>query len=196
MAFRISGILMVISFLFALCTGNLPSLAEATVSGCGKAVTVTLSLLGMMCLWGGLMRVAEVTGILKRLERLLRPLLSRIFPDAARSGRGIPEIAAAIVANILGIGNAATPLALRAMERLSEGHRDCASDDMVTFTVLGTAFPSLIPTTVLSLLTAAGSHRAFAILPAVWLTSLCLSLFAVLTARGLRHLKRKDVTPS
>ena len=190
MAFRVSGILMAISFLFALWTGNLEALAEATVNGCGKAVTVTLSLLGMMCLWGGLMRVAEVTGILRRLAILLHPLLSRIFPDAARRGRGIPEISAAIIANILGIGNAATPLALRAVERLSEGTRDSASDDMVTFTVLGTAFPSLIPTTVLSLLTAAGSHHAFAILPAVWLTSLCLSAFAILTARGLRHLSR------
>lgn len=186
MALRIAGILILISLPFALVTGNLSALSESAMQGCGKAVSLTASLLGMMCLWNGLMRVAEKTGVLRVLCRLLHPLLGKIFPDAAQKGRGLPEITAAVVANLLGIGNAATPLAVRAMEVLAEGKRESATDDMVTFTVLGTAFPSVIPTTVLSLRTAAGSVAPFAVLPAVWLTSLCLSAFAVLLARGLR----------
>jgi hypothetical protein len=97
------------------------------------------------------------------------------------------EIAAAIVANVLGVGNAATPLAVTAMEALAEGHEgEAASDDMVTFTVLGTAFPAFLPTTVIALRAAAGSRNPFDIVPAVWICSVSLSVFAVLLARGLR----------
>ena len=150
-------------------------------------MTLTLSLLGLMCLWGGIMGVAKEGGLLDRLAKLLSPLLRRIFPEAWKSGKGIPEIAAAIVANVLGVGNAATPLAVTAMEALAEGHEgEAASDDMVTFTVLGTAFPAFLPTTVIALRAAAGSRNPFDIVPAVWICSVTLSVFAVLLARGLR----------
>lgn len=188
MAIKISGILMVISFLVALTEGNMEALSAAALAGCGKAVTLTLSLLGLMCLWGGMMGVAGTAGVLDRLAQFLSPLLRRIFPDAWRKGKGIREIAAAVVANVLGVGNAATPLAVAAMEALAEGHEgEAASDDMVTFTVLGTAFPSFLPTTVIALRSAAGSRNPFDILPAVWICSVTLSVFAVLVARGLRR---------
>ena len=187
MAVKISGVLRVISFLVVLAEGNMEALSEAALAGCGKAVTLTLSLLGLMCLWGGMMGVAGTAGVLDRLARWLSPLLRRIFPDAWRKGKGIREISAAIVANVLGVGNAATPLAVAAMEALAEGHEgEAASDDMVTFTVLGTAFPSFLPTTVIALRSGAGSQNPFDILPAVWICSVTLSVFAVLLARGLR----------
>ncbi|MBQ4064582.1 MAG: spore maturation protein A [Clostridia bacterium] len=192
MAITVAGVLMILSFLTALFSGNMAALSEAALSGCGKAVTVTLSLLGLMCLWGGIMNAVKESGFLDRLGKLLSPLLRRLFPDAWLRGKGIPEIAAAIVANVLGIGNAATPLAVNAMKALADGHEgEAASDDMVTFTVLGTAFPSLLPTTVIALRTAAGSRDPFDILPAVWICSVTLSVFAVLLARGLRRLPRK-----
>ncbi len=195
MAIRISGLLMVIAFIVALANGNMALLSEAALTGCGKAVTLTLSLLGLMCLWGGIMGVAKEGGLLHTIAGLLSPLLRRLFPDAWQKGRGIPEIAAAIVANILGIGNAATPLSVAAMEALAEGHEgEEATDDMVTFTVLGTAFPSFLPTTVIALRSAAGSRNPFDILPAVWICSVTLSVFAVLLARGLRHLTRHQNT--
>ncbi len=194
MAIRISGVLMTVSFLFALFNGRMKELSEAAVSGCGKAVTLVVSLLGLMCLWSGLMRVAGKAGLLDRLSALLAPLLRRIFPDAWRSGTGIPEISAALVANLLGIGNAATPLAVKAMSALPKSPRDPteATDDMVTFTVLGTAPPCLFPTTVLALRSAAGSRDPFDILPAVWLCSLLLSTAAILSARGLRTSKKRQ----
>ncbi len=188
MAIKVSGILMAISFVSALAGGRMEAVSEAALAGCGKAVTLTLSLLGLMCLWGGIMGVAKEGGLLRRFAKLLSPLLRVMFPDAWKSGRGIPEIAAAIVANVLGVGNAATPLAVSAMEALAEGHEgDTASDDMVTFTVLGTAFPAFLPTTVIALRAAAGSHNPFDIVPAVWICSITLSVFAVLLARGLRR---------
>ena len=193
MAIKVSGILIAVSFVFALISGNMEALSAAAIAGCSKAVTLTLSLLGLMCLWCGIMRTAEASGILKFLSKLLSPLLRLIFPNAWKNGKGISEISAAVIANILGIGNAATPLAISAMKALSDGESDTATDDMVTFTVLGTAFPSFIPTTVIALRSAAGSINPFDILPAVWLCSLCLSVFAVLLSRSLRS--RKKFTP-
>lgn len=187
MAARASGVIIVISFIFAVISGRIEELSTAAVSGSSKAVTLTLSLLGIMCLWSGIMRVMERLGVLSLLSRLLSPILKRVFPDAYRTKHGISEISAAVIANILGIGNAATPLAISAMEALSDGKTDVATDDMVTFTVLGTAFPSIIPTTIITLRSASGSTKPFLILPAVWLTSLCLSVFAVFISRALRH---------
>ena len=193
MALKVSGILMAISFLSAALGGRMEAVSEAALAGCGKAVTLTLSLLGLMCLWGGIMGVAKESGLLDRLAKLLSPLLRLVFPDAYRSGKGIREIAAAIVANVLGVGNAATPLAVSAMEALAEGHEgETASDDMVTFTVLGTAFPAFVPTTVIALRAAAGSRNPFDVLPAVWICSVSLSVFAVLLARGLRRVGKRS----
>lgn len=193
MALKVSGILMAISFLSAALGGRMEAVSEAALAGCGKAVTLTLSLLGLMCLWGGIMGVARESGLLDRLAKLLSPLLRLVFPDAYRSGKGIREIAAAIVANVLGVGNAATPLAVSAMEALAEGHEgETASDDMVTFTVLGTAFPAFVPTTVIALRAAAGSRNPFDVLPAVWICSVSLSVFAVLLARGLRRVGKRS----
>jgi len=189
MAIRIAGALMTLSFVFALLTGKMEALSEAALIGSGKAVTVTLSLLGMMCLWGGLMRVAERAGLLRSLTRLLSPLLRRLFPDAAARGKGLPEISAALAANMLGIGNAATPLSLAAMKALHDGS-DRATDDMVTFTVLGTAFPSLLPTTVITLRAAAGSDNPTDLIPLVWICSTLLAILAVLLSRALRRRAR------
>ncbi len=186
MAIKASGIIIAISYFFALFNGKMAELSNAAIEGGNKAISLTLSLLGMMCLWSGIMKVAEQTGVLKHLSNLLSPILKLIFPDAWRRKKGISEISAAIIANILGIGNAATPLAVSAMKALSDGKSDIASDDMVTFTVLGTAFPSIIPTTVISLRAAAGSKDPFDILPAVWITSIILSLFAITLSRLFR----------
>lgn len=161
------------------------ALSAAAVSGCSRAVELTLSLLGMMCLWSGIMRCAQKLGFLDKLSAIMSPILKPLFPDAWKSGRGISEISAAIAANILGVGNAATPLAVGAMKALSDGESDTATDDMVTFTVLGTAFPCLVPTTIISLRAAAGSKTPLDILPTVWICSLCLSLFAAVLSRAL-----------
>lgn len=185
MAVRISGIIIAVSFVFALFSGNMTALSEAAVSGCSRAVTLTMSLIGMMCLWSGVMRCVEKLGFLDRLSAVMSPVLKPLFPEAWKSGRGIPEISAAITANILGVGNAATPLATAAMKSLSDGKSDTATDDMITFTVLGTAFPCAVPTTIISLRAAAGSRTPLDILPTVWICSVCLSVFAAVLSRTL-----------
>ena len=113
---KIFGVLCLIALIFGILTGNITQLGSAVLDGAANAVTVTLSLCGMMCLWCGMMRVLSEAGVIRRLTRLLSPFLKCFFPDAARTGEGIEEISANISANLLGIGNAATPFALRAME--------------------------------------------------------------------------------
>lgn len=194
---KIFGMLILLSVCIGAGTGRLSATAAASISGAGKAVELSLSLLGMMGLWSGIMRVLEELGVSRILGRLLSPLMRILFPDATRKGHGVNEIAAAFSANLLGIGNAATPLAIEAMEALSENNRHAeeASDDMITFTALGCACPSLLPTTLLALRSSAGALDPLSILPPVWIGSVVCSGVAVFLARALRHFsppKRKE----
>jgi spore maturation protein A len=120
-------------------------------------------------------------------------MLKCFFPDAYKSGEGIGEISANISANLLGIGNAATPLALRAMEKLQKNNpdREVASDDMITLAVLNTASLNIIPTTLLALRRAAGSTSPYSIIAPILITSCCCSLLALLLCKAMRTIKRR-----
>lgn len=186
---KVFGVLTISGFVGAVIFGRAEEVAAAALSGAASAVSVTVSLIGAMCLWCGIMRVCEELGALRVLARLLSPLLRLIFPDAWRRRHGIEEISAALAANIFGIGNAATPLAISAMKALEDNkrasgdHSSRASDDMVTFTVLGSSSLDLVPTTLIALRAAAGSSDPFEIIVPVWLVSLSCSILAVLLAR-------------
>ena len=190
---RIFACFCLLSTAFALATGRILALGTAVLSGADRAVTVTLGLLGSMCLWCGILNVWKEAGVTKRIAKVLSPLLSRLFPTAWHTGNGKEEIALAVAANLLGVGNAATALSLRAMEQLQRDnpHPDRASDDQVTFTVYAAAPLSLLPTTLIALRAAAGSQQPTEILPAVWLCSLGCTLLGMLLARGLRRLWRR-----
>ena len=185
---KIFGAFCVIACLTSLFTGNTAALGDAVFSGADSAVKLIFSLVGMMCLWCGILRVLEEAGVTEKLAKLLSPLMRIMFPDAYRNQKGIREISASISANLLGIGNAATPLGIRAMEELNRENPvpGTATDDMTTFVVLNTASFSILPTTLLTMRRAAGSANPFAIMPAVWLCSLCGAILAVLLARTLR----------
>lgn len=183
---KVFGVICLISFLFALFTGNISALGNAALDGASGAVSLTFSLMGMMCLWGGIMRVAEKCGVIDRLSKLMSPLLRFLFPDAHKKGKGLGEVSASISANIFGIGNAATPLAIRAMEALQENNEDknTASDDMIMFTVLGTASLDILPTTLIALRRSAESADPFEIIVPVWICSFLSSCLAVLLVKG------------
>lgn len=183
MAVKFSGFLIVISVICSIVSGKIELLTTAAIDGAGKAVTTALSLMALMCLWCGIMKVAEKTGALDLFSRLIRPIMRRIFPKASKSGEGINEASAAIAANILGVGNAATPLALNAMKALPKGKGERLSPDMVTFTLIGCAPPCLFPTTVVSLRSAAGSASPASIVPLVWVCSSILCLFSIILSK-------------
>ena len=163
--------MVALSILCGLATGRGPEVAAAAVEGAGAAVELALSIAGMLCLWTGVMEVMRQSGLADRLSRLLAPILRRLYPQAARDRAAMDAISANVSANLLGLGNAATPLGLEAARRLARHSPGVASDALCTLVVCNTASIQLIPTTVATVRAAEGCAAPFDILPAVWLAS-------------------------
>jgi len=191
---RVFGCMCLISFVFAMYTGTSEGLLIAVLDGASGAVTLTISLCGMMALWCGIMKVFEGAGLIERLSRLLSPLLRRCFSAAYRSGEGIGEISANISANLLGIGNAATPLALAAMKKLQAINPDksTASADMITLAVMNTASLNIIPSTIIALRRAAGSAEPHAVIAPIWIVSAACATLALLLTVSVSKLTRRE----
>lgn len=179
-------VIILLSFTFAVTGGRMASLSSAVLSGAAGAVELVISLTGMMCLWCGILEVLRDAGAIRKLSKLLSPFMRFAFPSV--HGKKTEEtVCAAIAANILGIGNAATPLAVRAMNELDlmNPEPSRASHDMICFAVLGTAPFSLMPTTVVTLLASFGHASPFSVIPPVWISSAVTFLFALLLCRAL-----------
>lgn len=179
--------MVIFSLVFALFTGNLDAVSAAALEGAGSAVRLGISMAGVLCLWSGVMEVMNACGLSAGLARAFRPLLRRLLPNASQDGETLAAVSANVSANLLGLGNAATPLGIRAARRMARGCGGTASDELCTLVVLNTASIQLIPATVGSLRAAMGSAAPFDILPAVWLSSL-LSVTAGLAAARLLSL--------
>lgn len=179
-----------VSVLFGLLGGTLDAVSAAALSGAASAVTLCLSMAGALCLWTGVMEVMERSGLAARLARLFRPPLRRFLPQASRDTETLAAVSANVSANLLGLGNAATPLGLKAASRMAKGTGGVASDELCLLVVLNTASIQLIPATVASLRAAAGCETPFDILPAVWLTSLLALAAGLGMAALLRRLPR------
>lgn len=179
-----------VSVLFGLLGGTLDAVSAAALSGAASAVTLCLSMAGALCLWTGVMEVMERSGLAAKLARLFRPPLRRFLPQASRDTETLAAVSANVSANLLGLGNAATPLGLKAASRMAKGTGGVASDELCLLVVLNTASIQLIPATVASLRAAAGCEPPFDILPAVWLTSLLALAAGLGMASLLRRLPR------
>lgn len=166
--------MMLLSVVTAACHDEMAALSAAALQGCSDAVQLVISLAGMLCLWCGVMNIASKAGLTERLARLFRPLTRRLFPRLDPEGDAMQAICMNLSANLLGLGNAATPFGLAAMRALQKQNPtpDTASDEMLLFVVLNTASLQLLPTTCAALRQQAGSTAPMEILPAVWLTSL------------------------
>ena len=166
--------LILLSILFAVCTGNILQVGNAVFTSVTEAVTLTIKMLGMFCFWSGMMQIAKASGLTDKISKLLSPVLNRIFPSIQNDAGTRNAVSMNITANLLGLGNAATPLGISAMRRLQaqSEHKSVASNDMVLFVVLNTACIRLIPTTAAMLRHEAGAAAPMDILPATVLTSL------------------------
>ena len=162
--------MVALSILCGLAAGRGPEVAAAAAEGAAAAVELSLSIAGMLCLWTGVMEVMRQSGLAGQLSRLLAPLLRRLFPQAAGDRRTMDAISANVSANLLGLGNAATPLGLEAARGLARSSPGTASDGLCMLVVCNTASIQLIPT-VASVRAAQGCQTPFDILPAVWLAS-------------------------
>lgn len=172
-----------LSAALALLSGRSEQAGAAVLTGAGDAVELCLRLGGSICLWSAVMELLERCGLARRLALLLRPLLRRLFPAASRDAAAAEALTENLTANLLGLGNAATPAGIRAARAMA-GMGPAVRDELCLLVVLNTASLQLLPTTVASLRAASGAASAFDILPAVWFSSLC-SLAAGLGAAAL-----------
>lgn len=183
----IVGGMILLSILTGAMGGRMDEVSAAAMTGCSDAIQLGLALAGTLCLWSGVMNIADKSGITTALAQLLRPVAKRIFGDLAQNSLALGAICMNIAANLLGLGNAATPLGLRAMTALDKeaGYPDTATPAMITFVVMNTASLQLLPTTNAFLRLEAGSQAPMEILPAVWLSSLASLSLGLATAKLL-----------
>lgn len=174
------GFMMIISIIVSVINSNTAGTVTAGLNAACNSVQTVLSFAGMMCMWSGIMRIAEKSGISDIISKLLSPFMKILFPKIPQRSEAIHYITMNITANLLGMGNAATPLGLSAMSKLDEMNKgsEYASDEMCTFVVMNTAALTIIPSTIISLRTAAGSLNPFEVVVPIWISS----VIAVLTA--------------
>lgn len=183
--------LLALSLLFGGITGQLSAVSSAAMAGAQAAVELCLSMAGAICLWSGVMTLMDRCGLSQKLARLLRPVLRRLLPSASRDSETLAAVSANVSANLLGLGNAATPLGIRAATRMAEGCGGVASDELCRLVVLNTASIQLLPTTVAAVRSAHGCAAPFDILPSVWLSSALSVAAGLLAARGLQAVWRR-----
>ena len=165
-------ILLFVSVVFGALTGSAGAVGAAAVQGAESAVELTLSLAGPMIFYSALLKVMERSGLTEKLSRALRPVLGRLFPSSRSDPELAGELSCNMSANLLGLGNAATPAGIRAAQRLHAlSGKEAASDELCRLAVLNTASIQLLPTTAAALRSACGAENAFDILPAVWISS-------------------------
>lgn len=181
---KVFSLLVIASFVFSVINGNIEELSRCIPATATDAITLSLSLAGMISLWSGVVRVLDKAGGTKLLAKLCRPLLRRIYPAAFQKHVGEKELAANFAANLLGLGNAALPLGLAAMQALYTEKDDRAlQNDRKTFAVMNTVPPQLFPTTLFALRAVADSVAPFEILLPIWLCSAATFCFAGILCR-------------
>ena len=181
--------MVVLSLAFGLIFGRLDAVSAAALEGARSAVELSLSMAGVLCLWSGVLEIMNASGLSAGLAKGFRPLLRRLLPEACRDTETLAAVSANVSANLLGLGNAATPLGIRAARRMARGCGGTASNELCLLVVLNTASIQLLPATIASVRAAAGATAPFDILPAVWLAS-ALSVTAGLLAAWA--LSRRD----
>ena len=180
-----------LSLLFGCATGQLSPVSADALTGAQSAVELCRSMAGAICLWSGVMTLMARCGLSGKLAGLLRPLLRRILPNASRDRETLAALSANVSANLLGLGNAATPLGIRAATRMAQGCGGVASDELCRLVVLNTASIQLLPTTVAAVRSAHGCAAPFDILPAVRLSSVLSVSADLLAARVLQAIWRR-----
>ena len=170
---KIWPMFIIISFLYAIFWGNIDSLNVAIFSSTQETVKLCLTLLGTMCFWTGIIKIAEKTLLMEKLAKILNPVINFLFPELKNEKEVKDKIAMNMIANILGLGNAATPLGIKAMKSMQKLNceKDVLSNSMIMLIVLNTASIQLIPTTVLAIMSSLGSENPTSIISPVWIAT-------------------------
>lgn len=174
-------IFIIVSFAYAIFSGNVDKLNESIFSSTSESVNLCISLLGTICLWNGIMQIANKTSIIDRLTNLLKPVMNFLFPELKQEKEIQKEISLNVIANILGLGNAATPLGLKAMKLMQKKNpkKDTLTNSMITFIVLNTASLQIIPTTVIAIRSSMNSKNPTSIVFPVWIATICAAIAGI-----------------
>ena len=186
--------LMIISVICAAVTGRMEQLSNSILNGASDAVSLVISTLGMMCLWTGIMEIAESSGVTLFLSKLFSPILKFLFPEYKKDSPAIKAICMNIVANLLGLGNAATPFGINAMKEMQKlnNNSQTANNSMIMFVVINTASLQLIPTFLSVLRQQHGAQNPFDILPAMWVTAIISLVTGILAAKIFEGVYKND----
>lgn len=182
-------IFIIISYGYAIFTGKIEQINNSVFDSCESAVQLSITFLGTMCLWSGIMQVAKKTTLIDKLTKILTPIMKILFPNIKKDSDVHKEISMNIVANILGLGNAATPLGLKAIKSLQNENtkKDTLTDSMAMFIIINTASIQLIPTTVIAIRSSLGSQSPTSIIIPVWIATICAAIAGITTAKILRR---------
>lgn len=184
-------IFIIISIVYAIFSGNMENLNNSIFESAQSAVNLTLTLLGMTCLWSGIMEVASKTKIIDYLSKILKPITKRLFSNL--NEKSYNNIIMNIIANILGLGNAATPLGLKAMKELQNENRNKEelSDNMMMLIVLNTASLQIIPTTIIAIRSSMGSTNPTKIIFPVWISTICAAFVGIVCTKIIIKCSKK-----
>lgn len=189
---KIWTVMVSLSIVCGLISGKGEAVASAAMEGAKAAVTLCISILGIMCLWTGVMEIMRQSGLAAKLARLLRPALSRLFPGSKGDPEIMEPLSANVSANLLGLGNAATPLGLKAAQAMHRKFGGAAAcDDLCTLVVINSASIQLVPATVAAVRASAGCATPFDILPAVWMASVMAAGAGIIAAKLCARASRR-----
>ncbi len=184
---KIWPLFIIVSFIYAFFSGNIEKVNSGIFESTKSAVNLSVIFLGTICLWNGIMQIAYKSNLINIIVKMLNPIIKILFPEIKNNGKIKKEISMNIVANILGLGNAATPLGIKAMNSLQEINKDKnkLSNSMMMFIVINTASLQLIPTTVIAIRTSLNSNNPTSIVVPVWGATICSIIIAVIFTKIL-----------
>ena len=188
--------LLFIGIVVGIATGNVEAITKAAIDSANTGVELSIGLIGVMTLWLGMMKIAEAAGLVRKLALMLKPLMVRLFPDVPPDHPAMGSILMNLAANVFGLGNAATPFGIRAMQDLQELNttEDSATDSMCTFLAINTSSVTLIPATTIAYRVAAGSSNAAEIIGPTIIATLVSTIVAVIAARTMSRMRRFRVS--
>ena len=178
-------IFIIISCGYSIFSGKIANINNSVFESTKQAVELVLSMIGTICLWNGFMAIAMQTSIVKKLEKALKPIIKKLFPDSKKNEKVCSNITMNIIANIMGLGNAATPAGLKAMEEMQKTNKEKnkLSNSMALFIVLNTASIQIVPTTVLAIRNSLKSNNPGIIILPVWISTVCAAIGAIVAAK-------------
>lgn len=178
---------IIVSFIFAIISGNVEKLNNSIFESIESVISLSMTLVGTMCLWCGIMEIVKNTSIMNKLTKILRPILLWLFPDARYNKDAMDNISINVVSNILGLGNAATPAGMKAIDSLKESNKDkqSLSDSMMMLIVLNTTSVELIPTTVIAIRQSLNAQNPASIIIPIWISTIVGTMVGIISTKLL-----------